>query len=182
MPKKILLVINSHQFTAKHRIPLIQHFASLGYNVKVIVLEKSAAQLELVKNNIQTINWNISRKGLNPLYEAISIYNLYKIYKKEFPDVVIHATIKPVIYGTLAAYLSNMQPIINLVTGLGPAFIPKNWYNKITKVFIMQIYNFIFRFIPQTINVNKSTNTVLYNLYHEKFNLFSGIHRLINKV
>ena len=71
---KILFVINGHQFTAKHRIPLIQHLLTLGYKVKCIVPVKSDAQKELIINKISTISWVASRKGLNPFSEIKSIF------------------------------------------------------------------------------------------------------------
>ena len=167
MPKKILLVINSHQFTAKHRIPLIQHFASLGYNVKCIVPEKSAAQLELVKNNIQTINWNISRKGLNLFSEIMSIFRLSQIYRRESPNAVIHATIKPVIYGSVASFVTKSGAIVNLVTGLGSVFISKGWFMKIIKLFMGAVYSLVFRLISQTVIFqNKSDQQQLINDHH----------------
>jgi len=160
-------VINGHQFTAKHRIPLIKHLISLGYNVKCIVPEKSNAQVELSGNNINTINWNLSRKGLNPLSETISIYRLFQIYKKESPKAVIHATIKPVIYGSIASTLSKSGAIVNLVTGLGSLFISKGLFKKIIKNFIGAIYSLIFRFVPQTVIFqNKSDSQLLLNNHY----------------
>jgi len=144
-------VINSHQFTAKHRIPLINYLSSLGFEVKCIVPEKSDAQIELINNNIQTINWKISRKGLNPFSEIISVFRLFQIYKKESPNVVIHATIKPVLYGSIASYLTKTTAIVNLVTGLGSVFISKSYFKKIIKSFVSSIYYLIFSFIPQTV-------------------------------
>ncbi len=148
---KILFVINGHQFTAKHRIPLIKHLLTLGYKVRCIIPENSDAQKELIINNIITINWVASRKGLNPFSEIKSIYQLFQIYKKESPKVVIHATIKPVLYGTIASYLAKRGSIINLITGLGSVFISEVWYKKIIRVITLSIYDIIFRFIPQTI-------------------------------
>jgi len=163
----ILLVINGHKFTAKHRIPLIQYLISLGYNVKCIVPKKSAAQLELINNNIPTINWDLSRKGLNPFTEIKSIFKLFEIYKRELPDIVIHATIKPVIYGSIVSYIAKLAPIINLITGLGSVFISKGWFKGLIKFSIITIYKLIFRLIPQTIIFqNKSDKQKLLNNYH----------------
>ena len=171
--KKILLVINGHQFTAKHRIPLIKYLLKIGYKVKCITPEKSNAQKELIKNDIITISWAVSRKGLNPFSELKSIYQLLQIYHKESPMIVIHATIKPVIYGSIASFLNKRSgSIVNLVTGLGSVFISKGLFEKIVKKFIIIIYNLIFRLIPQTIIFqNKSDKKeLLKNNYYPLLN------------
>lgn len=163
----ILLVINGHQFTAKHRIPLIQHLLILGYKVKCIVPVKSDAQKELIINKIITISWVASRKGLNPFSEIKSIYQLFQIYKKESPKAVIHATIKPVIYGSLASFLVKSGTIVNLITGLGSIFISKGLFKNSIKIFVAAIYSIIFRLIPQTVIFqNKSDSQELLNNYN----------------
>jgi len=107
---------------------------------------------ELKQRNIFLINWKISRKGIGVFKEIKSLIKLYQIYRRESPDIVIHATIKPVIYGSIASFLNKKsESIVNLVTGLGSVFISKGLFEKIVKKFIIIIYNLIFRLVPQTI-------------------------------
>jgi hypothetical protein len=37
-------------------------------------------------------------------------YNLYKIYKKILPNIIFNYSIKPIIYGSIAAKLANIHP------------------------------------------------------------------------
>ncbi len=149
--KKIIFVINGHSFTAKHRLPLINSLLLKGYKIKCVVPINSGAYIELKKNNIPTISWNVSRKGINPLLELLSVLRLFQIYKKESPIAIIHATIKPVIYGTIVSRFTTLPHIINLVTGLGSVFISAGWINKIKRDVICIVYNLIFSYIPQTV-------------------------------
>ncbi len=64
-------------------------------------------------------NLRIDRGGTNPIADLRLLYSLYRWYKKEAPDVVHHFTIKPVIYGSIAAFLAGVPNIICTVTGLG---------------------------------------------------------------
>jgi glycosyltransferase involved in cell wall biosynthesis len=57
---------------------------------------------------------------------------LRKIYRQYKVDVALHYTIKPVIYGSLAARLSGTQNISTL-TGLGYAFITPGLVNRVVK-------------------------------------------------
>jgi glycosyltransferase involved in cell wall biosynthesis len=64
----------------------------------------------------------VDKKATNPLRDVRLLSALKKWYRKERPDVVHNFTIKPVIYGTLAAHYARVPMIINTVPGLGYAF------------------------------------------------------------
>ena len=64
----------------------------------------------------------VDRRSLNPVADIKLFWTLYRWYRRERPDVVHHFTIKPVIYGSLAARLARVPRIINTVTGLGYVF------------------------------------------------------------
>jgi len=64
----------------------------------------------------------IDKKGINPLADLRLISSLFWWYRRERPEIVHHFTIKPVIYGSIAARLANVPRIINTVTGLGYVF------------------------------------------------------------
>ena len=65
------------------------------------------------------------RLSINPLNELISLVGLIKIYFNLKPDLSHHFTIKPCIYGTIAAKISNTIFVINAITGLGYVFLSK---------------------------------------------------------
>jgi glycosyltransferase involved in cell wall biosynthesis len=65
----------------------------------------------------------IDKKGLNPRADVQLLWTLYRWYRRERPEVVHHFTIKPVIYGSIAARLAGVPRIINTVTGLGFVFM-----------------------------------------------------------
>jgi glycosyltransferase involved in cell wall biosynthesis len=64
----------------------------------------------------------VDKKGINPLADLRLLWKLYAWYRKEQPDIVHHFTIKPVIYGSIAARLAGVTHIVNTVTGLGYVF------------------------------------------------------------
>src|SRR3989338_488986 len=68
------------------------------------------------------VQWKISRKSLNPLREAASIVHLARIYRRLAPDIVHHFTVKPNLYGTIAAHFAKTPIVINAFTGLGYLF------------------------------------------------------------
>ena len=64
----------------------------------------------------------MARAGTNPLSDAGTMFALYRLMRAIQPDAVLPYTIKPVIYGTLAAWLARVPRRFALVTGLGYAF------------------------------------------------------------
>lgn len=65
----------------------------------------------------------MTRSGTNIFSELKVLYFLYKIFKKEQPDIVFNATLKPITYGSIAAKWAKLPSVINLVPGLGYLFI-----------------------------------------------------------
>ena len=64
----------------------------------------------------------MARAGTNPLADTGTLVALYRLMRSLRPDAVLPYTIKPVIYGTLAAWLARVPRRFALVTGLGYAF------------------------------------------------------------
>jgi glycosyltransferase involved in cell wall biosynthesis len=64
----------------------------------------------------------VDTKAINPAADVHLLYTLYCWYRREQPQVVHHFTIKPVIYGSLAARLAGVPRVVNTVTGLGFVF------------------------------------------------------------
>lgn len=64
----------------------------------------------------------MQRTGTNPVADLKTLGSMYTLIKKIKPDYVLSYTIKPVIYGTLAAWLAKVPQRYALVTGLGYAF------------------------------------------------------------
>ena len=78
-----------------------EHLVSLGYTVHDIPMQ---------------------RTGTNPKKDLKTIIELYRLMTKVKPDYVLGYTIKPVIYGSLAAKLARVPHTFALITGLGYAF------------------------------------------------------------
>lgn len=72
----------------------------------------------------------MDRDGMNPLKDALLIFELARRYKKLSPDVIIHFTNKPNIYGGLASWVAKIKSI-GVVTGLGYAFINNGFARKV---------------------------------------------------
>ena len=75
----------------------------------------------------------IDNKGANPIKDLSLFFNFIRIYKKYKPDMVLHYTIKPNTYGSLACKALGIACISN-VSGLGTVFIRKGWVYQLAKI------------------------------------------------
>lgn len=64
----------------------------------------------------------MQRTGTNPIADFKTLFNLYRLMKNVQPNYVLAYTIKPVIYGMLAASMAQVPHRFALITGLGYAF------------------------------------------------------------
>ena len=71
---------------------------------------------------VKTHSISMSRTGKNPTHDLYTAVNLFFLMRKIKPDFVFSYTIKPVIYGTLAAYFAGVKKRFVMITGLGYAF------------------------------------------------------------
>jgi glycosyltransferase involved in cell wall biosynthesis len=103
------------------RLGLIKKFIQLGYEVCVVAPEDNFTK-KIIDEGIKIITVKkLKRSGNNPLQD-FGLYREYvSIYKKLQPDFIFHYTIKPNIYGTLAARFCKIKSI-SIITGLGNAF------------------------------------------------------------
>ena len=66
----------------------------------------------------------MSRTGMNPLVDLLNTWRLMRLLKELRPDVTLGYTIKPVIFGTIAAKLAGVPHRFAMVEGLGYVFTP----------------------------------------------------------
>ena len=142
---RIAIVLNSSWNIYNFRRGLIEEFLKQGHTVLAIApTDKYSKYLQDIGCEFHPVT--LEKKGSNPLQDLKYMRRLYKVYKHTKPDVVLQFTIKPNIYGTLAASILNI-PMVNNVCGLGTVFLRKQLLSS--KVARM-LYKFSFRF-PQKV-------------------------------
>ncbi|MCX6224417.1 MAG: glycosyltransferase family 4 protein [Bacteroidia bacterium] len=78
----------------------------------------------------------LRRANRNPFREIASIIEIINIYRAEQPDIVHHVALKPVLYGSLAAWIVKKTFVTNALIGLGFIFISDKWYVRILRIII----------------------------------------------
>ena len=118
---KIILSLNTTWNIYNFRVGLIKALRSQGH--KVIALAPKDEYVDKLKAlGVCCVNIKMNQQGVNPLRDLKLIRDYYSIFKTIQPDLILSYTIKPNIYGNLAAMLLTI-PTINNISGLGTLFI-----------------------------------------------------------
>lgn len=142
--KKILFVVNAPEFFISHRLPLAMAAKKAGYLVAVA----TASGPEVEK--IQALGFehhviSFARSGQNPFKELKTLYQLVKLFRHIKPDLVHLITIKPVLYGGIAARLASVGAVVSAVSGLGTVFLATTTAAKVRRWLVIRLYASAFK-------------------------------------
>ena len=137
---RVAIVLNSSWNVYNFRLSLITSLQQQGYHITVIA-PRDAYSEKLVACGCAFEDVPMDSRGINPVRDMFLMRALFKIYKKLRPDVILHYTVKPNIYGTMAASLLRI-PMINNVCGLGTVFLKSGLVSSIAT----SLYKIAFRF------------------------------------
>lgn len=141
MNKTKILIVGATSWSILHfRGDFIKALIKEGFEVytAVDVYEKDIHN-KLNAIGAITLTCRLQRTGLNPFMDLKTIADLKKIMTNNKIDLVIPYTIKPVIYGSIAAIATETK-VISLITGLGISFSGLNFKSKILQLLNEQLY------------------------------------------
>ena len=136
---RIAIVINTSWNIYNFRMNLIRALLAQGHEV-VAIAPRDVYSQRLIEAGCRFVPVRMG-KGTNPFTDLLLLWKLYRIYRRIKPDVLLHFTIKPNIYGTLAAKMAGI-PAINNVSGLGTVFIIKGFVSAVA----LRLYRVAFRY------------------------------------
>ncbi len=131
-PTRILYVVNDAAFFLLHRLSLAQAALADGYEVHVATREDDASK-NISLHGFKFHAVPLDRRSTHLLGELNTFFCLCRLYKKIRPDIVHHVTMKPVIYGGLAARLVELPAVVNTLTGLGHIFVNHGLKTKVLR-------------------------------------------------
>ena len=119
---RLLYLITEDWYFWSHRADLARAAREAGY--EVIVATRVTDHGERIRGEgFQLEPLEMVRRSRNPFREVIAVAELVRLYRRIKPDVVHHVAMKPILYGSLAAWLTRVPAVINAFAGLGYAFM-----------------------------------------------------------
>jgi glycosyltransferase involved in cell wall biosynthesis len=109
----------------KFRGPLLAAMVARGHHVLAMAGDEDAATTAgLAALGVEFIPISVQRTGIDPRRDGRLLFELHRRLRALKPDCVFNYTIKPVIYGTLAARSVAVAQRAAMITGLGYSFAP----------------------------------------------------------
>lgn len=121
MSKKLFIVVNQDSFFLSHRLPIGLAAKNAGYDV-TIICEDTGSSHRIIELGLNTINLPIDKAGMNISEELKTFMFLYKVFKKEKPDIVHLVGLKTMLWGSLACKFAGVRAMVSAVCGLGVLF------------------------------------------------------------
>jgi glycosyltransferase involved in cell wall biosynthesis len=123
MPR-ILYNVNIPRFFVSHRLPLALAAAEAGYDVHITTSDEDKEHVEQIKvTGLPYHPLPLEQHGTNPLGEIKTLNAVIALYRRLKPDLVHHVSIKPVLYGGIAARITGIKAVVGAMSGLGYVFI-----------------------------------------------------------
>ena len=128
---KLCVVANSAWNLANFRLGFLKALIQRGWEVHVLVPDGPETRL-MREAGCQVHDVFMDCKGTHPWHDFLLFWRLRQHYLRLQPDAIVHFTIKPVIYGSLAARSVGV-PVVNAITGLGTAFLREGWLQRLVR-------------------------------------------------
>jgi len=142
-PKRLIIVLNSAASLLSHRLPLAIAAQKEGYEVHIATSPGDGVK-QIVAAGLIHHAIPLSRSGMNLLAEAQSLFALFRLFVTVKPDLVHLVTIKPVLYGGIAARLAGVSGVVAAISGLGFVFMNTGPKVAFVRILAVQIYRLAF--------------------------------------
>ena len=127
---KIMFVNNHLRGLLLFRMDVMRHLQAQGYEVVAVVPSSDTDMQE--GHGFRILYVPMERKSVNPFRDMMLFFSLVRVFRQEMPQYAFLYTIKPNIYGTLAAQLCGVRSSM-MMAGLGFAFTNNSLLNRIAR-------------------------------------------------
>lgn len=125
--KTVAMISHYAPSLVNFRGPLIRDLVAAGARVYALAPDfYDDLRQQVMDLGAQPVDYSLSRTGMNPLRDGLDTLRLAALLRRLRPDVTLGYTIKPVIYGTLAAQLARVPRRVAMIEGLGYVFTPSS--------------------------------------------------------
>lgn len=166
--RSVLFLANHDVGIYNFRLELVEQLLKEGYDVHISSPYGKRID-DLVAIGAKYHEITIDRHGMNPITEFAVLKEYKRLIKEVAPVIVLGYTIKPNIYGAIAARQAHI-PFVANITGLGTAVENGGWQQKV----IIALYKFAFTEVQRVFFQNEENKN-----FFEKERIAVGRHALL---
>jgi glycosyltransferase involved in cell wall biosynthesis len=121
---RLLFLITEDWYFWSHRLDLARAAAQAGFDVSIATRVTNHGE-RVQREGFRLFPISLFRRSRNPFVELAAVLELVRLYRREQPTIVHHVAMKPILYGSLAAWIFGVPVVVNAFAGLGYAFTDK---------------------------------------------------------
>ena len=168
--KRVLFLVNHDVVIYNFRLELVERLLNDGYEVHIS--SPYGERIDDLKD-LGVIYHEIAmeRHGMNPVHEAKLLLTYRKLIFEVEPDIILGYTIKPNIYGAMAAAEKHV-PFVANITGLGTSVENPGMSQKL----IIELYKVAFKHVQRVFfqNTENQQFFIDHNIAVDKHGLLPG--------
>lgn len=145
MSRRLLIVVQEALFFTTHRLPVGLAMQRHGWEVHVAAPADAAIAAQLTAQGFHVHLIPLARGGRDPLAELRLLLAMLRLIRRLQPELLHLVSIKPVIWGGLAARLLGAPAVVHAITGLGFLFIRQDGRTGLLRRLIERLYAFALR-------------------------------------
>ncbi|HLJ19760.1 MAG TPA: glycosyltransferase family 4 protein [Stellaceae bacterium] len=116
--RKLIFVVTEDWFFWSHRRPMAKAALDAGFDVAVATrVSAHGERIRALGLRLLPMSWR--RGNLGPWASLKAVAELYRLYRRERPLIVLHVSLKTVLLGGIAAALARVPAVVSVVTGTG---------------------------------------------------------------
>jgi glycosyltransferase involved in cell wall biosynthesis len=118
---RLLYLITEDWYFWSHRLDLARAARDVGFDVTIATRVTDHGE-QIQGEGFNLVPLSLFRRSRNPLRELGAIMELVRVYRRVQPHLVHHVAMKPILYGSLVAWVVRVPVVLNAFAGLGYLF------------------------------------------------------------
>jgi glycosyltransferase involved in cell wall biosynthesis len=139
MNHRLIILVNCPAFFLSHRLKIALAAQQAGFEVHVAT-GPGPAITQIIENGLIHHKLPLSRSGMSLIPELKALFAICRLFRKIHPHLVHLVTIKPVLYGGIAARLVGIHGVVAAVSGLGFIFAASGLKTTIISSLVAGMY------------------------------------------
>lgn len=157
--KSIAIITSNAISLINFRGPLITSLTEIPIKVFAFAPDfDDDSRRKIIELGAEPVDIKLSRTGLNPISDSLHFIRLTLTLRRYKPDIVFSYFVKPVVYGTLAAWLAGIHHRFAMIEGLGYVFTPTTIKLQFSRRVLLNIVSLLYR-----ISLAKSEKVIFLN-------------------
>lgn len=135
----LLFIVNDVGFFLSHRLQVAIAAKSVGFDVHLASAPSEYGPV-IKSHGFEFHALPLSRSGTSIIKELNTLVSIVRLMHKIRPKLVHLVTIKPILYGGIAARITRVPAVVAAVSGLGTVFISRGFRAALLKIIVQFIY------------------------------------------